>query len=165
MSMRALIVPSPLPDNMGAMHALAHGPFDVAPDGSLGLRRPPALRFAWRGRAVEAHLGDGRIAFSARAGALPSTAEPMADRRAAVATVAGLPAELPEGWRLLLSPDHRLRLEAELPIPGPTTATGLVSAMVRFALALDPYLDRLEFAGVGAGAGWPGSTAPGTAKT
>jgi hypothetical protein len=62
-----------------------------------------------------------------------------------------MPAELPDGWRLCLLPDHRLRLEAAQNLPAPITATGLVSALVGFALALDLYLDRLEAAGLGSG--------------
>lgn len=157
--MAALMVCSPFPDNIGRMDRFPHGPFLVAPDGSLTTTRPSALRFAWRGRGVEARLEEGRINLSALAGRVPYTAESALGRPRAIAEIGRLPADLPKGWRLRVLPDHRLRLEAELPLPGTTTATALVGAMVGFALALDPYLDRLESAGVA-----PGSEA-GTAKT
>ncbi len=137
------------------MTPLPHGPFEVAEDGSLALRRPPALRFAWRGRACEARIKEGRVSLSAIAGAVPYTAERPAARSAALAALAELPAALPEPWRLRVLPDHRLLLESARPLSTPTTATELIAAMVGFALALDAYLDRLDAAGV----------APGTAKT
>lgn len=130
-----------------------HGPFLVEPDGVLHIHapQPPTLRFAWRGRGCEARLSDGMLRLSAGAGAVPYTAERGTARPAALAMIGELPGNLPEGWRLRVLPDHRLRLEAEHRLAAPTTATALVGAMVGFALALDPYLDRLESAGVSSG--------------
>jgi hypothetical protein len=177
--MAPVMVPSPVPDNKAGMDALpvpspsaaagavlagggfAHGPFLVEPDGALLPLRVPALRFAWRGRPCEARIADGKLSLSAGAGAVPYTAERPADRPGAFAAIAALPAHLPGGWRLRLLPDHRLLLEAEDALPMPTSAVVLVGALVRFALALDPYLDRLESAGVAAAVG----ARPGTAKT
>lgn len=145
------------------MQAITLGPFAVARNGVLqpreaGLR--PALRFAWRGRPCEAVLeGEAVLRLAAIAARIPSTAEPGADRPAAFAALAGLPRSLPPGWRLGLLPDHRIRLEAEAPLGTPPTATALVAAMVRFALALDPYLDSLDSACGG------GSTPAGTVST
>jgi hypothetical protein len=139
-----------------------HGPFLVEPDGALVPQRGSALRFAWRGRPCEARLADGKVSLAAGAGMVPYTAERPADRPGAFAAIGSLPAALPAGWRLRLLPDHRLRLEAEAALPAPTTAIALVGALVGFALALDPYLDRLESAGVMAP---PGAAIPGTAKT
>ena len=82
--------------------------------------------------------------LAADAARIPSTAEPGSDRRRAFAALARLPSTLPEGWQARLTPDHRIRLEACAPLASPANATALVSAMVRFALALDPYLDSLE---------------------
>ena len=130
------------------MTPLPHGPFLIEADGTLEATRPPDLRFAWRGRGVEARLEEGRVRLSALAGAVPYTVERPAARPAALAAVTRLPAELPEGWRLRLTPDHRLRLEAAVALPGRTTATALIGAMVGFALGLDPWLDRLEAAGL-----------------
>ena len=64
---------------------------------------------------------------------------------------------MPTDCRARLLPDHRIRFEADVDLVPPTNATDLVAALVRFVLALDPYLDRLE----AAGAGW----AVGRAKT
>lgn len=138
-----------MPDNMGAMLPLAHGPFLVASDGALRLARPTLLGFAWRRRAVEARLEPGRARLSAMLGALPSTATEGADRGLAIAAVRGLPGRLPPGWRLLVLPDHRVRLEVEAALPATTTIPSLLTALVGFALALDAYLDGLEAAGVG----------------
>ena len=131
------------------MSPLPLGPFAVAPDGTLQPRQPerrPALRFSWRGRRCEAALGPGALSLAAVAARVPSTAEPGADRPRAFETVATLPDSLPPGWRLSLTPDHRIRLEADAPLAAPPTATSLIAEMVRFALALDPYLERLETA-------------------
>lgn len=152
------------------MPPLTLGPFAVHPSGVLAPRdsgRRPALRFAWRGRACEAELAGDAVRIAAIAARIPSTAEPGADRRGALAALAPLAAGLPEGWRMRLLPDHRIRLEATSPIGSPPTAVGLITELVRFALALDPYLDRLEAAGAGAPAamGAPGRTEPGTVKS
>ena len=128
------------------------GSFAVHRDGTLIPQEPgrrPALRFAWRGRRCEAAVSEAGVALTAIAGRIPSTAEPAADRTSAFATVAHLPGSLPPGWRLRLLPDHRIRLEATADCAPAPTAITVVSAMVRFALALDPYLDRLESASAG----------------
>jgi hypothetical protein len=140
----------------------AHGPFLVEPDGSLHPHAPPFLRFTWRGRGCEARLAGGRMRLSAQAGAIPYTAESPGQRAGMLAAVGALPKALPPGWRLSLLPDHRLRLEAEEALPAPTTATELVGRLVGFALALDPYLDRLDSAGA---AGLPSAVMPGMSKT
>ncbi len=128
-----------------------HGPFLVDCDGALRPTRTPALRFAWRGRGCEARIAGEVVHLSAGAGAVPYTAERPADRPAALAEIGRLPGDLPPDWRLRVLPDHRLVLETALPLPAPTTAIALVTAMVQFALVLDPYLDRLEAAGVAVG--------------
>jgi hypothetical protein len=147
------MVPSPVADNIAAMtiapaFPYPHGPFLVEPDGALNAIRAPALRFAWRGRPCEARLAEGRLHISAGAGAPPYTAERPAQRAGALAAIGALPAELPEGWRLRLLPDHHLRVEQERRLTAPVTAIALVAALVGFALALDPHLDRLEAAGI-----------------
>ena len=162
--MDALLAPSPneaatLPGGWPET-PFPHGPFLIRPDGEILPRGSPALHFAWRGRPCEARIAKGQIALSAAAGAVPYTAERAADRPAVFALIGALPAELPAGWRLRLLPDHRLQLEAAAALPAPITAIALVAAMVRFALALDAYLDRLELAGVAAASG-----SAGTAKT
>jgi len=124
------------------------GPFAVSRDGRLVPRDDqvrPALRFAWRGRSCEAVMQDDRLHLRAIAGRIPSTAERGADRGYTFRKVAGLPAEMPPGWRLTLTADHRIAVEMDA--PHGTTAVAVLSEMVRFAMALDPYLDRLESAG------------------
>jgi len=135
------------------MYPLSHGPFLVDPLGGLTLQRAPALRFAWRGRGCEARIEVGLISLIAQAGRVPFTAQDVAARPGAFAALSRMPGELPEGWRVRLLPDHRIQVVSQQPMPDVATATLLVGAMVRFALALDPYLDRLESAGVIAGAG------------
>lgn len=144
------------------MQPITLGPFAVAPDGALQPRetgRRPVLRFAWRGRRCEAELTGDTLRLAAIAARIPSTAEPGSDRTGAFAALAALPRSLPPGWRLSLLPDHRIRLETAAPLAAPPTATALIASMVRFALALDPYLDRLDSA-CGTASGtvktWPG---------
>ncbi len=127
-----------------------HGPFLVAPDGALRTERTPAVRFAWRGRSCAARIDRGRLRISVGAGHVPYTAERPAARPQALAAIAALPAELPEGWRLRLTPAHALDLEQERELTTPLTATSLIAALVSFALALDAYLERLDSAGVAA---------------
>jgi hypothetical protein len=154
------------------MQPITLGSFAVARDGALQPRRAgshPAIRFAWRGRACEAALTGDAVQLAAIAARVPSTAEPGVDRPGAFAELAALPRSLPSGWRLSLLPDHRIRLEACAPLEAPPTATALITLMVRFALALDPYLDRLDSACAGpCTAPWgatPWAASSGTAKT
>lgn len=141
---------------------LTLGPFAVDRDGTLHPRAPsvrPGIRFAWRGRRCEAALSPGLVRLAAIAARIPSTAQPGADRAAAFAALAALPRSLPAGWKARLLPDHSIALETEAGLGAPPTATALLTAMVRFALALDPYLDRLEAAGcgpTGTAKTWPG---------
>jgi hypothetical protein len=113
---------------------------------------PPCLRFTWRGRRCEARLdGPEEVRLAAIAARIPSTAEPggAARRAAAFAALGAVAQALPIGWQLVLTPDHRVRLEARGRLPAPATATSLIAAMVGFALTLDAYLDRLDSAGAG----------------
>ena len=140
---------TPIEQAAGVMQPLIVGPFTVSPDGALQPReaaQPPALRFSWRGRRCEAAVGMDGLHLAAIAGRIPSTAEPGADRATAFEAVAALPGTLPPGWRVQLLPDHRIRLAAATDTAEAPTATSVIAAMVRFALALDPYLDRLESA-------------------
>lgn len=141
------------------MQSLTLGPFAVHSSGALVARDAalrPSLRFAWRGRPCQAELGPAEMRIAAIAARIPSTADPESDRPAALAALAALSPRMPDGWRLRLLPDHRISLETEAPLSEPPTAVTLVTAMVRFALALDPYLETLEAAG---------AEAPGRAKT
>jgi len=138
-------------DHGAAMNSLPLGPFAIdLDDATLAPRTPgvrPELRFAWRGRPCQAALAPHAMRLAAIAARIPSTADPAADRPATLEALADLPLAMPEGWRLRLLPDHRVSVEADEPFEGPPTAVAVVSRLVRFALALDPYLDRLEAAG------------------
>jgi hypothetical protein len=143
---------TPIGQAAGVMQPLIFGPFAVTPDGALQPReaaQPPAMRFSWRGRSCEAAVATDGVHLAAIAGRIPSTAEVGADRASAFETLANLPRTLPPGWRVQLLPDHRIRLEAATDTAQAPTATSVIAAMVRFALALDPYLDRLDSASAG----------------
>jgi hypothetical protein len=132
------------------MDTIELGRFAVAPDGALtprGAPEQPALRFAWRGRACQARFDPGSIRLAVDAARIPSTAIRPNDRPRAFAMVTALPGQLPPGWRARLLPDHRVRIEADAPMETPSNAIALVAALVRFALALDPYLDALAAEG------------------
>ena len=157
----------PLPAGAFPHGSFPHGPFLVEPGGALVPQRVPALRFSWRGRLCEARLADGLVSLAVAAGAVPYTAERGADRPPVFAAINALAAEWPVGWRLRVLPNHCLRVEAQVGLPAPITTVALVTALVRFVLALDPYLDRLELAGAAAGAGGvaSGAAMAGTVKT
>jgi hypothetical protein len=130
-------------------HPLTLGAFAVDPDGALqprqaGLR--PALHFAWRGRPCEATLFGASVQLAAIAARIPSTADRSADRGGAFQAVMALRPTLPHGWQARLLPDHQLRLETTAQFAAPPNAIGIIATMVRFALALDPYLDPLDSA-------------------
>jgi hypothetical protein len=145
------------------MDGLLIGPFAVAEDGAICPATPelrPVLRFAWRGHACEAAVGDRALTLRAWAGRIPSTAEPDACRASAFSAISEVARGLPQGWTARLAPDHRVRLETDCGLAGPVSAVALIAEMVRFALTLEPYLDRLDAAGVSDSAGtakiWPG---------
>jgi hypothetical protein len=143
---------TPIGQASRVMQPLILGPFAVTRDGALQPReatQAPAVRFSWRGRRCEAAVATDGVHLAAIAGRIPSTAEPGADRTTAFETVATLPRNLPPGWRVQLLPDHRIRLEAATDTAAVPTVTSVIAAMVRFALTLDPYLDRLEAASAG----------------
>ncbi|MCO6419988.1 hypothetical protein JYK14_28055 [Siccirubricoccus sp. KC 17139] len=148
------------------MPTLPLGPFAVHRDGTLDTRAPdvrPALRFHWRGRNCEAGFSPRGLQLSTLAARVPSTAERAKDRPRAFATVAEMREALPEGWRLRLLADHSIRIETEAPFADPPTAVSLVASLVRFALEVEPYLDRLALGGTAAvGVAAAGTTASGT---
>ncbi|HEY4253527.1 MAG TPA: hypothetical protein VGM87_20125 [Roseomonas sp.] len=143
--------------------AITLGPFRVAPDGLLAplhASAKPSFRFAWRGRGVQAELDRDQLRMRATAARIPFTAERATDRPRAFGTLRGLPRDLPTGWNLTLAADHSIVLETARTVGGVATVTQLLTALVRFVLELDPYLDRLE-----AGGAWSAVTAAGNAKT
>jgi hypothetical protein len=121
----------------------------VMEDGAVAPAPParPALRFDWRGRACTAELTAEGMRLWALAGRVPSTAVAAARRSSVLAALPELAQRLPDGWRMHLSPDHRILVETASRGPYPTPVTALLSDMVRFALALDPLCDGLDAAG------------------
>lgn len=138
------------------------GPFIVDSEGGLTPGKPdeaPAFLFRWRQRLVRAHLmdgpnGEGRIALQATLGRVPSTASTPegALRPQSFALLHWLPRYLPPEWQLSLHADHRVVLDAQPAITFPTTAASLLRELTCFLLALSPYLDLLDEAGVNAAA-------------
>jgi hypothetical protein len=124
------------------------GPFTVLADGTISPAEPelaPRFGYRWRGRRIAARLLPGaRIGFSVGLARVPFTAEDAAARRRLLESLPALRSALAEGWRLSLSPDHGIHLEAEAELGGAPTATRLVTAATLFVLALDPVLDLLE---------------------
>jgi hypothetical protein len=142
------------------MDAITLGHLTIDPEGRLAPKladRPLEFTFDWRGRRCRAELCSEGLVVETDAARIPSTAEGRGHRQTSFATLAALTPGLPEGWQIGLTPDHRIRFEADLALVPPTNSPELIAALVRFVLALDPYLDRLE----AAGAGW----AVGSAKT
>jgi hypothetical protein len=135
------------------------GPFAVDALGRLSPRWPddlPGFMFRWRDRLIHAKFEQsdqerGGLALHATLGRVPSTAGPRepAARQQAFQLLHLLPRAMPGHWRLLLLPDHRVRLEADATVTLPITATDLVAELTRFLLELTPYLDLLDEAGVG----------------
>lgn len=136
-------------DAPGDMALLRLNGIAVMQDGALAPDPParPALRFAWRGRGCTAELAPEGLLLSTWAARVPSSAL-AADRRSAVlAALPGIARSLPEGWRLRLSADHRILVQAASAAAYPTSMAALLSDLVRFALALDPLCDALDAAG------------------
>ncbi len=104
--------------------------------------------FRFRDRVVHASLGENGLRLEVELGRVPSSAHGAASRRHLLATLANLPNMLPPEWQLVLRPDHRLDVATLLPVHWPLSAVDLVVAKTGFLLALGPYLDVLEEAGV-----------------
>jgi hypothetical protein len=145
---------------MPVIDTTALGHLAIDPEGRLAPKlgdRPVEFTFDWRGRRCGVELSSEGLVVEIDAAPIPSTAEGRDQRQASFATLAALTPGISDGWRLGLTPDHRILFEADLALLKPTNSPELIAALVRFVLALDPYLDRLE----AAGAGW----AVGSAKT
>lgn len=132
---------------------LTLGPFLVAKDGTLcpranGIR--PLLRFAWRGRGCVAEVTPQGLRLTALVGRIPSTIERQGNRMAVMRAVAAMRGGPSRGLSFHILPDHRLllrRQDSAPPDATPLAATGLVTEMVRFVFALDPFLDQLDAVG------------------
>lgn len=137
------------------------GPFTVEESGRLiptTEGRFPAFTVRWRGHPVDVAMermqgARGLLSVSVRAGFVGSTADDkpalsQPRRELAFSTLRGLATLVPDGWRLVLSPDHGVRLVAHVEIDMPTGAASLVTDVTLFLLTAAPYLDLLTEAGV-----------------
>jgi hypothetical protein len=150
------------------------GPFTVDSMGRLAPNGPDALPgflFRWRGRVVRASFGPAnaersQLVLRTTLGRVPSTANPRDAglRPQSFQLLRGLPRVLPDPWRLLLLPDHRVQLEVDTLVTLPATATDLLVELTRFVLELTPYLDLVDEVGI-AGAGPEAGPEAGRANT
>ena len=134
------------------------GPFDVDARGRLSPsvgEAAPAFLFRWRGRTIRARLVQvdpegGQLMLQTTLGRVPSTASTPDGtlRPHSFALLHWLPRSVPPDWRLCLLADHRVVLEADPRISLPATAAALLTELTCFLLALAPYIDLLDEAGV-----------------
>jgi hypothetical protein len=128
------------------------GPFLVLENGGLALRlpkSPPNFSFSWRERRFVVCIHHDRMVLGGPVGRLPSTSSDGSQRAHATALLRALSRALPEGWRLHLLPDHRIRIEAEHVMHMPTTASALMTPVVRLLLRAAPLMDLLAECGLG----------------
>jgi hypothetical protein len=128
------------------------GPFLVLENGSLALRHthnPPNYSFTWRDRRFGVSIHQDRMVLGGAVGRLPSTSSDGSQRQRATALLRALPRALPEGWRLQLLPDHRIRIEAEHVMHMPSTASALITPVVRLLLRAAPLIDLVTECGLG----------------
>ncbi len=140
------------------------GPFAV---NSLGRLSPadatviPTFSIRWRDRTVQVRMvapdasdATGMLELRVELGQVSSTgggalaAEQTARRGQVFAALREFPPLMPAGWSVALLPDHRVGLRAGLKVAMPLAAAELVSEMTLFLLALDPYLDIVDAAGL-----------------
>ncbi|MFN6955636.1 MAG: hypothetical protein ACK4PG_12655 [Acetobacteraceae bacterium] len=121
----------------------------VMADGGVAPALParPTLRFVWRGRECAAELVPEGLLLSAWTARVPSSALSAERRGAVLSALPEIARRLPEAWRLRLTADHRILVQASHPGTYPTPMVALLSDLVRFALALDPLCDALDEAG------------------
>jgi hypothetical protein len=134
------------------------GPFAVDAMGRLAARGSnalPGFLFRWRGRLIRAKFEQsnwqlGQLILQATLGRIPSTANPRdpGSRQQSFQLLQMLPRSLPSPWRMMLLPDHCVRLEANTQGSLPITVTDLLAELTRFLLELAPYLDLLDEAGI-----------------
>jgi hypothetical protein len=127
------------------------GPFLVEESGRLLVKEPgskPGFSFLWRGRRFSVALAERSMAWTAILGKVPSSATGRERREAGLAALRALPQILPSGWTLRLTADHRVQLSAETEMAWPAHVSMLMQPVVRFLLAVGPYLDLIEEAGL-----------------
>lgn len=140
------------------------GPFSVNSEGRLSPAHQaisPGFSVRWRGRVVHARLGqpdgsNGHLRLRSSLGRIPSSASDPATREACFAMLRSLLGALPHNWAARLLPDHQPQLEVETIVSLPITVTNLVAELTLFLLALSPYLDLMDQAGLRLVASLPG---------
>ncbi len=141
------MLPHPLPPR-----PIPLGPFVIEPEGRLQLRgveAKPAFWFLWQGHRVDAKLGPGGVTLNMLIGRIPSTIRQPEVREPAFALLRALPATLPEGWTMRLTPEHTIRVQAFDTVALPATIAGLVEPLVRFLLRVSPYMEVIQKGGLG----------------
>ena len=129
------------------------GPFLVDAEGRLspGPERTPGFTVRWRERVMHARLeSPAGLRMQMALGRVPSSASARAEtlRPQSFALLRGLSRVLPADWRVRLCADHSVLLETAAAVPLPITTKALVTEITGFLLALAPYLDLLEEAGI-----------------
>ncbi len=142
---------------MPFMESFELGPFSVDAAGRfirhVRMCRPPSVS-AGVDRVVRAHLVqrdtlDGRLFIQCSLGRIPSTASDPATRVACFKMLRKVLGALPDTWTPRLLPDHQPQLEVETSVTLPITVTNLVTELTLFLLALSPYLELMDQAGLG----------------
>lgn len=114
-----------------------------AQSGQLGSDARPefSFRFRWRETAFTVRCRSGRdqseARISATLGVMPFSAESVQRRQFLTQILEGAVAHF--GPIVTLS-QGRILLDAELALPAPITAVGLVTGLTRFLVPLKPYL-------------------------
>jgi hypothetical protein len=132
------------------------GPFSVDAEGRLSPARQsvsPGFSVRWRGRVVHARLEqcvghDGCLHIRSSLGRIPSTASDPVTPVGCFTMLRSLLSALPPAWSARLLPDHQPQLEVETIVALPITVTNLVTELTLFLIALSPYLDLMDRAGV-----------------
>ncbi len=136
---------------------LTLGPFVIDGLGHIAPRLPEQrarFSFSFRARPLRALLSGNELELEAVAGRVPSTGQAEAHRERSLifGFLPRLPALLPPEWRVVLAPDHRLLMLSKILLAEPPVITDLLAAITLRLLALAPYLDVLEEAGIRPGA-------------
>jgi hypothetical protein len=127
------------------------GPFLVQENGHIELRTPEdgtSFSFAWRGRRFAVRIRRDRMSLSVPVGRLPSTSAGGGRREAAMGLLRALGRNLPPGWRVRLLPDHRVQIDSDQHMDLPTTASALITPVVRLLLRTAPLLDLIDECGL-----------------
>ncbi len=137
------------------------GPFAVDRHGQLQpatAEHFPSFSVRWRQRLLRARLvhgrtedGQGHLEFSSKLGRIPSTAAPperAGQRDNALKLWRALPSLVPKGWTMHLAPDHSVVFATTSALRFPISAIALVTLVAEQLVALQPYLDVLDEAGI-----------------